>query len=435
MLRRACGGLIVVFNLALLISCPLSASAQEVAVDSRIQTPDALHWTNTLVPGEWCGTYHRHVAELIAQGIDLRDAASACPPNGSCDDPLNRNASIPTGNTPIKTVRLSIHVFCENNGGNCAATQADVDNAVARLNANYAPWRIQFVYEANFIKSTKYRYLDPNGSEQSGMKLAYANSPATKLNIYVVNTGPNGPSWATLPFWPQALSTQGGIVIHDALFVAAPPLPTIVLTHEVGHCLGLLHTFSGVDEVALCSDCYEPAGRTPEQGDVTGDWCSDTNPTPKNINNCFDPPETDPCSGNPWVATPFLNYMSYSHPCEIEFTAQQAGRMHCWTTAVLSGWLQLPQPPNAPGAPTLTKLGGGQIRVAWADNSNDEDGFQVERETKSGSQWINTQTIAIVGANITSVTDAPGSGTSRYHVQAFNGVGASAWSAWTQIKN
>jgi len=115
-------------------------------------------------------------------------------------------------------------------------------------------------------------------------------------------------------------------------------LPTI-LTHEVGHCLGLWHTFHGVDEVPQCGDCYEAAGRSPEQGDVTGDWCSDTNPTPTNANNCFDPAGTDPCSGNGWVATPYLNYMGYSHICPDEFTDQQAGRMHCWTSDILSGWL------------------------------------------------------------------------------------------------
>jgi hypothetical protein len=145
---------------------------------------------------------------------------------------------------------------------------------------------------------------------------------------------------------------------------------------------------------------------------------------------------TDPCSGNPWGSTPYLNYMSYSYgTCPIEFTPQQAGRMHCWSADLLSGWLELPAPPAAPGAPSLTKLGGGQVRATWADNSGNESGFRVQRETKSGANWVNTQIVATVGSNATSATDAPGAGTFRYRVQAFNGVGDSAWSAWTQIKN
>lgn len=387
-------------------------------------------WMNTPSPGEWCTTYRRYLADLVGQGIN--PLAVICAENGPCDNPVDRNAAIPTPSTPIKTVRLSIHVFCENGGGNCAATQADVDTAVARLNADFAPWRIQFVAEANFISSTRYRYLDPN-TESSGMKRTYADSPATKLNVYVVNTG-SGVSWGTYPWTPDALGAQGGVVMHESWFVAATTLPTIC-THEVGHCLGLWHTFHGVDEVPPCGDCYEAAGRTPADGDITGDRCSDTNPTPQNSNNCFDPPGTDPCSGSPWVSTPYLNYMGYSHTCPIEFTAQQAGRMHCWTASALSGWLLVPMPPTAPGTPTLTKIAGGQVQIAWADNSANEDGFRAQRETRSGPNWINTQIVAIVATNITSAIDAPGAGTFRYRVQAFNGIGDSVWSAWTQIKN
>jgi hypothetical protein len=110
--------------------------------------------------------------------------------------------------------------------------------------------------------------------------------------------------------------------------------------------------------------------------------------------------------------------------------------MHCWTDNVLTGWLDLPAPPAAPGNPSLTKIGGGTINIAWSDNSATEDGFRVERQTKAGgNNWTNTQTIATVGANVTSTTNAPGPGTHRYRVQAFNGLGNSNWSGWTQIKN
>lgn len=400
-------------------------------VDSEQNVPAAdspvnPNWINDLVPGELCGTYQHYLATSPRNGA----LAATCAELGLCDDPVNRDASIPTQDTPISTYRLSIHVFCDDSGGNCAATQTDIDTAVARLNVDYAPWQIQFVHETEFIASTKYRTLD--SSEQWFMKKTYADSPATRLNVYVVDTG--GASWGTFPWDQNALTKQGGIVIHDYWFGANSPLPTI-LTHEVGHCLGLWHTFHGVDEVTRCSDCYEPAGRPAPVGDVTGDWCSDTNPTPKNTNNCFDPSGTDFCSGNPWVATPYLNYMGYSHTCPIEFTPQQAGRMHCWTAAWLTGWLQLPGPPNAPGTPTLTSLGGGEILVAWADNSQDESGFRVQREKKSKNKWINTQIIANVGPDITFVTDAPGAGMFRYRVRAYNELGDSAWSGWAQINN
>lgn len=42
---------------------------------------------------------------------------------------------------------------------------------------------------------------------------------------------------------------------------------------------------------------------------------------------------------------------------------------------------------------------------------------------------------ATVPADTTSTTDSPGAGTFRYRVQAFNAVGDSSWSGWTQINN
>jgi hypothetical protein len=288
------------------------------------------NWILAVAPGEECGTQQRYLAELAALGRGPADGT--CPANGPCDDPLSRDASIPTGDTPVKTYHLSIHVFCDKKGASCTATQPLVDAAVATLNANFAVWRIQFTYQTEFLKDSKYQGL--GAGEEWGMKRRYADSPATKLNVYVVDTG--GVSWGTFPWSPNALTYMGGIVMHRSHFGGTPQT---TLTHEVGHCIGLWHTFHGVDEVTACSDCYEPAGRPAAQGDVTGDWCSDTAPTPK-IFLCGDPGTVDPCSAADWGATPYTNYMGYSGGCRTEFTPQQAGRMHCWTDAVLRGWLR-----------------------------------------------------------------------------------------------
>ena len=302
-------------------------------------------WMDSLEPGEICGTYQRYLATLAGQGMSPLDGL--CPEDGPCDNPIDRDASIPTPETPIKTYRLSIHVFCENDGTNCAATLTDVEGAVAVLNTRYDPWRIQFIYEVDFINSTKYRTLSYR--EARRMKDTYADSPTTKLNVYVVDTG--GVSWGTFPWDYYALASGGGIVIHERWFTLDSPLPAL-LTHEVGHCLGLWHTFHGVDEVLQCGDCYELAGRSREQGDVTGDRCADTEPTPSNY-YCADPGGTDPCNEIAWGVTPYTNIMGYAQQgCQDDFTEQQAGRMHCWTSDILTGWLAGPAGPGITVTPT-----------------------------------------------------------------------------------
>ncbi|MEI6396426.1 MAG: fibronectin type III domain-containing protein, partial [Verrucomicrobiota bacterium] len=61
--------------------------------------------------------------------------------------------------------------------------------------------------------------------------------------------------------------------------------------------------------------------------------------------------------------------------------------------------------------------------LAWKDNSTNEDGFQIERQTSSG--W---QPLATVAANSKTFTDASAAAqrtTYTYRVLAFNVAGRS----------
>ncbi len=51
------------------------------------------------------------------------DGIRACTPRGNSDDPAVRDSHIPTDNTPIKTVRLYIHAFANDDGTNPTATE------------------------------------------------------------------------------------------------------------------------------------------------------------------------------------------------------------------------------------------------------------------------------------------------------------------------
>ncbi len=132
------------------------------------------------------------------------------------------------------------------------------------------------------------------------------------LNIYTNTASGNLGYVPSLP--------QGGIVGSDADRVVilystfgrnAPYVPFNLgrtVTHEVGHYLGLDHTFAGG-----CSNGY-----------TSGDLIADTNPESSPTFGC--PGSRNSC-GQP---APFHNYMDYADdPCMTEFTIEQNNRMRC----------------------------------------------------------------------------------------------------------
>jgi hypothetical protein len=75
-----------------------------------------------------------------------------------------------------------------------------------------------------------------------------------------------------------------------------------------------------------------------------------------------------------------------------------------------------------------TAVSATQINLSWTDNSNNEDGFRIERCLNNNC--TNFAQIAQVGANVTtfSNTGLSGNKTYRYRVRAFNVSGNSAYS-------
>jgi hypothetical protein len=85
-------------------------------------------------------------------------------------------------------------------------------------------------------------------------------------------------------------------------------------------------------------------------------------------------------------------------------------------------------PPAAPSNLTATAVSTSQINLAWTDNSNNEDGFKIERCQGNGcSSFVE---IAQVGPNVTTFnnTGLARNTRYRYRVRAFNGGGNSAYS-------
>lgn len=82
--------------------------------------------------------------------------------------------------------------------------------------------------------------------------------------------------------------------------------------------------------------------------------------------------------------------------------------------------------PNAPSNLTLTVVSSSQINLSWSDNSDNENGFKIERKIEGGSY----SQIIELGANVTSYSDNSLLPNTKYYyrVRAFNSYGNSSFS-------
>ncbi|MCW5776048.1 MAG: S8 family serine peptidase [Phycisphaeraceae bacterium] len=94
-------------------------------------------------------------------------------------------------------------------------------------------------------------------------------------------------------------------------------------------------------------------------------------------------------------------------------------------------------PASIPNAPTIVsgeEGNPGQGVVVWADNSNNETGFQIQRQQKVAGKWVSNTIVGSVGPNVTTFIDNVGQGGWRYRVRANGSGGYSAWSGWIVLR-
>jgi hypothetical protein len=116
------------------------------------------------------------------------------------------------------------------------------------------------------------------------------------------------------------------------------------LTHEVGHYLGLFHTFEGGCSTSACHTT----------GDRICDTASEANPE----FGC--PAGAVSCSSTP---DPIHNYMDYTDDtCMTNFTQEQTRRMRC----TLQSYRPLLAQPGGPIATATTRTGAGNLNTSYA---------------------------------------------------------------------
>jgi len=307
----------------------------------------------------WCGTPASagEPSRALLRNLDLPPCAS-----GDCDAPATRDA------TPVDAIelRVIVHVVRESDGTGGTTAEA-VDSMMAQINRDFAPLNIH-VRNLGTQFHDDSRYATLTSREQlAALKDTYAQTPSQNLNIFTTVSGLPFDGMGIYPWDADALTAQGGIWLNRDLVDGAHHSAS----HELGHCLGLYHTFHGTDEVESCADaCYEPASGV--DADRRGDFCSDTRSTPRNF-SCTDPTGCD-CTGTPWSNTPVHDIMGYAPWwCANQFTAQQQHRMHCWARAALGSMIAVVagvEPPGnvVPAALWTGAIGepGGRARVWFA---------------------------------------------------------------------
>jgi hypothetical protein len=217
--------------------------------------------------------------------------------------------------TTTTTIGTYVHVITAANGRGAPTTQ-QLNDQITVLNAAYASSGFQFTVIGSDTTANDAWYTATNGTTaERQMKTALRRGGAANLNIYYNNMGGGLLGWATFPSSYTANPALDGVVVLSSSLPggsAAPYNLGDTATHEVGHWLGLYHTFQG--------GCTK-----------NNDYVSDTPQEKSPAYGC--PAGRDTCARNAG-ADPITNFMDYSDDeCMFQFTGGQTTRMKSlWTT-------------------------------------------------------------------------------------------------------
>jgi hypothetical protein len=244
--------------------------------------------------------------------IDGRCATETPPPGGGLNVFVDPASRVTGGTIPVY-----FHAITASDGTGYVAP-ARFALQIAALNAAFEPTGWQFVLaDIDWTADDEWFRMIPGSPVERRAKRALRRGSAADLNLYTANPGGGITlGWATFPSDYVRDPMGDGVVLLHATIPgggAAPYNLGDTGTHEVGHWMGLLHTFENA--------CSQP-------GDLVADTPAERGPSYA----CVASRNTCGMPASP--ADPVTNFMDYTDDaCMNGFSAGQDARMDSQFTA------------------------------------------------------------------------------------------------------